>query len=560
MFANTKDVFVGSPLHLSPVHLAALASSLHVSTNGPFAPRLRPVVRPINIGPPTEYDFRNTNGLMKCLNSMAQLPTPEELSAKHLVINELQRIVDEWMRTTFPDEKECTATLLLGGSWHLKVGLFDSDLDIVALLPNFVTSDVFFASLHEHLQSLQSVTRLVAMSKATVPILAFQLNSVRIDLLFARFTQNVVPKNLPIHSDRILAGMDATSIRSLSVPRVSSLILELVPSDGAFRACLRIIRLWATRRGLYSNKAGFLGGVSWTILVAFICQMFPRATISALIHRFFHVLSTWNWPTPILLSKPYACDGVDSSLQWCPQKNHHDRSHVMPIITPGFPAVNSAVNVNASTLRIMKEEFERGKVIMDDMLSKGLSSPAVWQKLFTPSEFLVRYDHYVVVQVNATADDDLTEWSNYVASRTRKLVEALQHTSPIKDVHPFPVLVKPHDAAASTATSHAGFYFVGFTLQGAQPPGRRASLSPPRPMIEETMQSNVASAMRYFTATELDKCPQRRDGMEVEITYSKWQDLPECIFPNGQTAAAGERARHILSHAHTMHIAKGLGR
>jgi poly(A) polymerase len=548
---------VGSPLQLTPVQLAALASQTPAS----FAPRLRPVVHAIHIGPPTEYDFRNTNGLMKCVNAIAPQPSPEQLSAKHLVINELQRIVDEWMRRTFPEEDETTATLLLGGSWHLKVGTADSDLDIVALLPKFVTSEVFFSSLYEHLKALPSVSKLVAMNKATVPILAFQLHQVRIDLLFARFTQNVVPKNLPIHSDQILSGMDATSMRSLSVPRVASLILELVPNDSSFRSCLRIIRLWAKRRGIYSNKAGFLGGISWTILVAFVCQMFPKATISSVIHRFFSILSTWQWPMPILLAKPYDCDGVDSSLQWCPQKHHHDRGHVMPIITPGFPAVNSAVNVNASTLRILKDEFARGKRIMDDMLRQGLSSPAVWQKLFAPSEFLIQYDHYVVVEVSASNDDELTTWSNFVASRTRKLVETLHHSSPIQDLHPFPELVQPHVAAASdkTPSTASGYYFVGFNLQANPTPDNRLrrSASVSNVSGNDAVKESVASAIRYFMATELDKCPERRAGMSVEITYRKWQELPESVFPQGRTLAAGERARHILSRAHVAH---GYGR
>ncbi|TMW67486.1 hypothetical protein Poli38472_011106 [Pythium oligandrum] len=549
-----KDGIVGSPLQLAPVHLAALSGVKGPSSSGGYAPRLRQVVQPMHIGPPTEYDFRNTNGLMKCLNALAPLPAPEDLSAKHLVISELQRVADQWMRETFPDKPEATATLLLGGSWHLKVGQADSDLDIVALLPNFVTSEVFFDSLHKYLQSMPSVSKLVAMTKATAPILAFQLNGVRIDLLFARYTQDIVPKNLPIHSDRILAGMDATSIRSISIPRVASLILELVPNGSAFRSCLRIIRLWAKRRGLYSNKAGFLGGISWTILVAFICQMFPKATISSVVHRFFSVLSTWNWPTPILLSKPYDCSAVDNCIQWSPQNNHHDRGHLMPIITPGFPAVNSSVNVNVSTLRILQEELERGKYIMDDMLAKGLSSPAVWQKLFAPSEFLVRYDHYLVIELRANSDDEMSEWSNYVSSRTRKLVETLEHTSPIQSVHPYPDLIKRQTDSGDCTSGH---YFIGYTVDPL------ATRSTPATGVQgdrDIAATCVTSAARYFSATELETFEERKEGMTATITYARWQDLPEEVFPSGRTVAAGERARYILQRAHTSNITLGLRR
>ncbi|KAJ0397434.1 hypothetical protein P43SY_009289 [Pythium insidiosum] len=564
---------LGAPLHLTPVHLAALAgataaaAAAHAATSfrRPLAgsnsssPRLRPVVQPIHIGPPTEYDFRNTNGLMKCLNSIAPLPSPEELSAKHLVISELERIVDQWLRETSFAERRCcddneaapSATMLLGGSWHLKVGLSDSDLDVVALMPRYVSSELFFESLSAYLRGLPSVRRLVAMTKAAVPILSFQLHGVRVDLLYARFTQDVVPKHLSTHSDHILAGMDVASIRSLSVPRVASLILELVPNDTAFRSCLRIIRLWAKRRGIYSNKAGFLGGVSWTVLVAFICQMFPKATLASVIHRFFSVLSTWSWPTPILLTTPYDCPaGVDSSLQWCPQKNHHDRAHLMPIITPGFPAVNSSVNVNVSTLRIIKDELERGKQLLDEMLAKGLSSPAVWHRLFAPSELLVRYDHYVVVELRAASEDDLLEWSNYVSSRTRKLVESLQHTAPIQAIHPYPDLVRPTGSPSQEEDAAVGYYFVGYSVASSktQDADKNAALT------------CAASAIRYFIATELEKAAERRAGMDVSIVCRRWQELPEEVFPQGRAAAAGDRARFILSKAHSTNVALGLGR
>lgn len=38
---------------------------------------------------------------------------------------------------------------------------------------------------------------------------------------------------------------------------------------------------------------GFLGGVSWAILVARICQVYPNATASTLVNKFFKVYSMW---------------------------------------------------------------------------------------------------------------------------------------------------------------------------------------------------------------------------------------------------------------------------
>ena len=50
-----------------------------------------------------------------------------------------------------------------------------------------------------------------------------------------------------------------------------------MPNYDSFLAVVRCIRLWAKRRGLYSNKMGFFGGINCNLLVCFVCQLYPQA-------------------------------------------------------------------------------------------------------------------------------------------------------------------------------------------------------------------------------------------------------------------------------------------
>ncbi|CAL5442342.1 unnamed protein product [Camellia sinensis] len=164
----------------------------------------------------------------------------------------------------------------------------------------------FFGELHKMLSESPEVTELHPVPDAHVPVMKF------------KFSGNV----------------DEQTVRSLNGCRVTDQTLCLVPNIQNFCTTLRCMRFWAKRRGVYSNVSGFLGGINWALLVARICQLYPNAL-------------------PNMLTGLLGCEfGI--------LEDGKDKFHLMPIITPAYPCMNSSYNVSSSTLRIMTEEFQRG--------------------------------------------------------------------------------------------------------------------------------------------------------------------------------------------------------
>uniref|UniRef100_H0WDG0 polynucleotide adenylyltransferase n=1 Tax=Cavia porcellus TaxID=10141 RepID=H0WDG0_CAVPO len=238
-----------------------------------------------------------------------------------------------------------------------------------------------------------------------------------------------IPEDLDLRDDSLLKNLDIRCIRSLNGCRVTDEILHLVPNIDNFRLTLRAIKLWAKCHNIYSNILGFLGGVSWAMLVARTCQLYPNAVASTLVRKFFLVFSEWEWPNPVLLKEPE--ERTLNLPVWDPRVNPSDRYHLMPIITPAYPQQNSTYNVSVSTRMVMIEEFKQGLAITHEILL----NKAEWSKLFEAPSFFKKYKHYIVLLASAPTEKQHLEWVGLVESKIRILVGSLEKNEFITLAH-----------------------------------------------------------------------------------------------------------------------------
>ncbi|XP_069174252.1 poly(A) polymerase type 3 isoform X2 [Procambarus clarkii] len=418
----------------------------------------------ISLAKPKPSDLEHTKELEEYLQDAGMFETDAELNHRFEVLGKLNTMVTQWIRDVSINVKNMPpqiadtvgGKICTFGSYRLGVAGRGADIDALCVAPRHIERSDYFGSFYDLLKDQSEVTEMRAVEEAFVPVIKMKYEGIEIDLLFARLALKEVPDSVDLKDDTILKNLDEKCVRSLNGCRVTDEILRQVPNRESFRLALRAIKLWAKRHGVYSNVLGYLGGVSWAMLVARTCQLYPNATASTLVEKFFLVFSKWTWPAPVYLKQPY--DAKLGFKVWDPRVNVQDRFHLMPIITPAYPQQNSTFNTSQSTKAVMVEEFKMGLQITEDiMLGK-----ATWDKLFQPPNFFTKYKHYLVVIAVARTAEDHLEWYGLVESKIRHLIATLEHNAAIKAVHINPATFNCRDSDYMEKPHSSWFIGVDF--------------------------------------------------------------------------------------------------
>eukprot|EP00177_Eucheuma_denticulatum_P007715 GFKZ01014036.1.p1 GENE.GFKZ01014036.1~~GFKZ01014036.1.p1 ORF type:complete len:693 (-),score=114.83 GFKZ01014036.1:99-2177(-) len=507
-------------------------------------PRRWGVTEPISRDPPTPCDHRLTRELEECLhhNNLYESQTGRQLREQVLV--ELSDLVNTWVKNVslslgMPqhDAENCGARICTFGSYRLGVDGPGADIDTLVVAPRHINrkehvfglfpadappkTSVKDIVLVDILKANPHATEVVPVPDAYVPLIKFEYRSVEIDLLFASLEMTRLTKQFNILDDTVLRHVDDSTQRSINGVRVTDAILNLVPDITNFRIVLRAIKFWAKKRAIYSNSLGFLGGVAWAILTARVCQLYPNASASHLLSRFFKLYDKWNWSTsqqsaPVLLCSISHGNPPCGFKVWSPHGNHR---HFMPIITPAYPSMNTTHNVSATTLANMKEEIARGLKVCEtieanadktgDGASRGLEA---WQQLFMPSEFFVTFKRFLQIDVYADDQDKFQRWKGLVESRLRFLIHRFEESGLAKYIRPFP------EGFADNKELPAGCgktYFFGLVI------------NPPSVNVETGVRGAVdISFPVHAWKQQVNSWTEKTPSMHLQVHVLKSDQLP----------------------------------
>eukprot|EP00762_Andalucia_godoyi_P004389 ANDGO_08176.mRNA.1 Nuclear poly(A) polymerase 1 len=482
---------------------------------------------------PSDEDKIRTQGLEDFLRKSGMFESIDERHLREEILGLLDAaakkcVMDISASFGYQDDGSGTAfgtRIYTFGSFRLGVHSSGADLDTLVIGPNHVERTAFLSHLEKVLREQPGVSACDAVLTAAVPIVKVTWSNVDLDVQYAQMTLARIPQNLDILDPSIIRLCHETSLNSLSGPRVADQLLRLVPNHGTFRTALRAIKLWATKRCIYGNKVGYPGGVAWAIVVARACQFWPTVDASMLVRRFFIFLKEWRWPCPIVLRPlPDPRPGVRN---WSPRHFPQDRLHIMPVITPVEPSVNSTFNVSRSTLAVLREEFMRAWKICDS-IGAGTSQ---WDELFEPSDFFSRYKNYIVIKTGGDTADDARRFSDFVQSRLRRLLQQIERMEHVRaHVYPDPIAVPDGPDSASIPFCRA--LFIGFVVD-----------LPPSDMYREF---DITYAISNFHEILMSSIPPGLTGYLGPLYAAvPSKELPEVVRPARKKKAKkqkGEKA------------------
>jgi poly(A) polymerase len=305
------------------------------------------------------------------------------------------------------------------GSYVLGTGSASSDVDAVAVGPSHLSRESFGQELLSALAGQEGFGGGRFVADAAIPMVKLSLGEVHFDVSYASRPEGVEPCSPAELLARYGEQLDVAGFRSLNGWADTHALLQSVEREGAglerFRVVLRAVRAWAKARGVYSHALGYLGGLSWAVMVAWSCMRAPREAAGSddrLLAHFFETFAAWPWPQAVTVTPETA------------RYRPNGKRDLMPVVAPALPPRNTARNVSRSTLQVLREELAQAHKAVQRARTEGTAE--AWEALFTPSTLSQELPTRLVLSVEAPTAEAREAAAGWVLGHLTALVYRLE--------------------------------------------------------------------------------------------------------------------------------------
>ncbi|KAI5189719.1 poly(A) polymerase [Nematocida minor] len=497
----------------------------------------------------TETETAPDEKIISYLQTKGFFEDEDESIKRERVLGILSNLVNKFImsiarRNEIPIDPKSLSKIFTFGSYRLGVHSSGADIDTLCIVPSFVSRNEFFTTFYDELASKEYISEISKVTNTFVPLIKFKINSIPIDLVFARMDLSSIPPNINLLDNKLLKHMNEKCILSLNGNRVTDEILAQVPNVKTFHIALRFIKYWAQCRLVYGHSYGYMGGVAYALCIAKVCQMNPNSEAIDLIHKFFDLFSKWQWPAPVIIKEVPDCNY--NLKVWNPKVNAHHKNDKMPVITPVYPPLCSTHNITNSTLSIMKKEFARGCAIFEENAAEKQDMYSLLDSLCAGTDFFTRHKNYFVVAMAGDSSKEFSKFLGFAETRVRMFAQKLEsienitcsYTLPkkytVEDVSPkdIPIL---KDLKCEGDSYTLGVLFVGIDFTTVKLPlNASKKMNLKKPVLEfksslEAYENEEECEIRYDVIPVKQKSLQSilEIFKEKEIRKRKSEDTKE---------------------------------
>lgn len=455
--------------------------------------------------------------LKKCLEEHQFMPSSQDAELREHAIRLLKEVVlqsnsantdneamvlDPVSRTTASVRGQPSFVMIPVGSHGLGVWTTSSDIDCLCIGP--VSSKVFFSLAAQRIRKAEqqqryqierdgvtsSSIRLVRRVNAHSGTM-FELDVLGIKMDLQYCASAFIAETWP-YATRVAPNDPTFQLTSMALAKLKPMrdlyyLRRTVPDYAAFRTAYLLIKLWAKKRGIYSAKFGYLGGIHISIMLLRVCKMMSHTcqghtssmSATTILTTFFSHYADFDWQTRAVYDPFFHSEGGSGRAL------RYVRTAREPLAILGWhgPALNVAVAASTPTAKTIADEFRRAAV--------KLSNPDMTWQSFVDSasesrrtgtaqgdmtlmrdtmtsgavDFLTSFKSYVKIEAQfwGVSLSKGTGFVGWLESRCTLLLVDLDRRVPGVHARIWPARFVEREAAANGGgvQDYKGYYLVG---------------------------------------------------------------------------------------------------